>query len=348
MPLPQSELNPERDRRQSLPKNFEATEESSQGKLPKLALEFQRYYILDALLQALPELGKSIARAHYYQTIDSKYDGPQYDDAKNKIRDLAYNPDAVASHEPWWHEYGIVTHTNKVVDVALNKWPELPDPRGDLAWAMRELSTRKIDGLSQLELLIISIPLHDIGKFQPVIKTWGERGVERIYHTGHEQRGGDIIAAARKTDLPLELAALRTIFNSFAITPKQLDYIEQCVRLHFEFGKVREAAAKDAGGYSVEYTRSPQFRQTCNAVAAEHKAENRSSDMSIEKGVLFLLDSAGKTNFEVQNRGSPGEWENHVNNRQLDPKLLNAYRQYRVNVEVGLRYLQILREDVGT
>jgi hypothetical protein len=347
MPFPERKFDPVQDKRQPLPKIFETEEPLRQGKVPLLALELKCYDILEALRECLPELGKSIARAHYYQNIEPQYNDPRFDDAKSKILELSRNPDAVTSHEPWWHEYGIVTHTEKVIEVALRKWPLLSDPKDDLAWAMHELSAKKIDGLSQLELLIISLPLHDIGKFQPVIKTWKEGDIERIYHTGHEKRGGDIIAAARQPNSPLELAELSGIFRSFAITTNQLDYIEQCVRLHYEFGKVRDGAKK-TGGYSINYTESAKFKQTCEAVAAEHKGVNRHSDMSIEKGVLFLLDSAGKTNFEVQNRGSLGEWENHVNNRQLDPKLINAFKQYNVNIEVGLRYLHMLREHANT
>jgi hypothetical protein len=343
MPVPQPMPDPAGDKRQPLPKIFEAKEPVLQGKVPQLALELKRYDILEALRECLPELGKSIARVHYYQNIDPQYNDPRYDDAKSKIRELAKNPDAATSHEPWWHEYGIVTHTEKVIDVALMKWPQLSDPQGDLRWAIGELSARKIDGLSQLELLIISLPLHDIGKFQPVIKPWKEGGIERIYHTGHEKRGGDIIADARRSDSPLELAALSAIFKTFAITPNQLDYIEQCVRLHYEFGKVRDGAKK-AGGYSIKYTESPEFTQTCATVAAQHKGANPHSDMSIEKGVLFLLDSAGKTDFHLQNECNEASWKHHIEYTGLDPKLINAYKQYHINIEVGLRYLHMLRE----
>jgi len=346
MPFPQPAPDPEENKLgQPLPIICEQVEEPQKAKLPALCLELERYDILDALLKALPELGKSIARAHYYVTVEEKYNDPSHEDAKTKIKQLIDNPDSVASHEPWWHEYGIVTHTKKVVDVAQNKWSLLPDLGEDLRWALSELASRKIGDLSQLELLIIRLPLHDPGKFQPIIKRWEEGGIDRVYHTGHERRGGDLVAAARSDNPPRELDALTTIFNSFAITPRQLDYIEQCVRLHFEFGKVRLAATNASTGYSLRYTQTREFENTCREVAKEHATVNHDSDMSLEKGVLFLFDSAGKTNFEVQNNGGPDKWEQHVREIGADPKLLGAFRQYHVNIAVGLRYLELLRKN---
>jgi hypothetical protein len=346
MPLPQRKPDADDNNlRQSLPKIIEQVEDPVKAKLPALSREFQRYHILDALLKALPDLGKSIARAHYHLTVDQTYTKPSHAEAKEKIKQLITDPDAVASHEPWWHEYGIVTHTKKVVDVAQNKLPLLPDLGGNLHWALSELASRKIGDLSQLELLIISLPLHDLGKFQPIIKRWEEGGIDRAYHTGHERRGGDLVAAARSDNPPHELDALTTIFNSFAITPRQLDYIEQCVRLHFEFGKVRLAATNASTGYSLRYTQTREFENMCREVAKEHATVNHDSDMSLEKGVLFLFDSAGKTNFEVQNNGGPDEWAQHVREIGADPKLLGAFRQYHINIAVGLRYLELLRKN---
>lgn len=68
--------------------------------------------------------------------------------------------------------------------------------------------------------------------------------------------------------------------------------------------------------------------------------------MSLEKGVLFLFDSAGKTDFQVQNHRNEAAWVRHVTEKRADPKLLDAYRQYHVNIEVGLRYLQMLRSPL--
>lgn len=310
-------------------------------RLPSLAVALDRYNILDALRQALPDLGRSIARAHYYLTIEPNYSESQHEQARRSIALLASNPDAVTSHEPRWHEFGIVTHTEKVIDVALTKCHRLDDSSGDLAWAIDDLQTRSIDGMSLFELLVISLALHDLGKFQPIIRTSKEDNINRIFHTGHEARGGDLIAAARSVQPPPELNTLTTIFESFAITPRQLDYIEQCVRLHFEFGKVRKHASKT--DYSVAYTQTPEFRKACIDIATEHKGLFRESDMSIEKGVLFLMDSAGKTNFTVQNEGNESAWANHVQEIGAHPKLLHAYKQYTVHIEVGLQYLAMLR-----
>lgn len=349
MPFPQPVPNPDQNkpRQQPLPKVHVEVDEPARAKMPALSREFQRFDLLDALRKALPDLGKGIARAHYLLNVSSQYNESRYEDAKQKIKELTRNPDAVTSHEPLWHEYGIVTHTENVIDVALRKWPQLRDPRGDLRWAITELASRKIGELSQLQLLIFSLPLHDIGKFQPIIKSSNETGIGRIYHTGHEKRGGDIVAAARSDNPPEELQELSRIFKTFAITPGHLDYIEQCVRLHYEFGKVRDQAKKTATGYTVAYTQTPDFERACKAVAEGHPHANRHSDMSLEKGVLFLFDSAGKTNFLLQNEGDGATWAQHVQETGAEPKLLNAYRQYHVNIEVGLRYLAMLREQAN-
>jgi hypothetical protein len=338
MSCPQLVPNPRESNTQLPPKIHE---DSPPARLPSLSVVRNPYHILDALRQALPDLGESIARAHYHHTIAPHYSEPHHEQAKGNIALLASDSDSVISHEPRWHEFGIVTHTEKVIDVALTKWHRIDNDSCDLAWAIDDLKSRTIDGMPLFELLVISLALHDIGKFQPLIKSGKADNTDRISHVGHEARGGDLIRAARSTQPPEELSALATIFESFAITDCQLDYIERCVRLHFEFGKVRHHASQT--DYSVAYTRTPAFKQVCLNIATEHKGLFRESDMSIEKGVLFLMDSAGKTNFTVQNEGNESAWANHVQEIGAHPKLLHAYKQYAVHLAVGLQYLAMLR-----
>lgn len=142
-----------------LPKVSETVEKPVTTPIPPLCLERQPFHIVDALRQALPELGRNIARAHYVLSVSQQYNAPHHEEAKERIRQLSENPDAVASHEPWWHEYGIVTHSENVVNVAQNNWPQLRDPCGDLAWAIGALASKEIDGLSLREPATMS-PRH--------------------------------------------------------------------------------------------------------------------------------------------------------------------------------------------
>jgi hypothetical protein len=314
------------------------------------------YYILDALVNALPDLGKGIARVHYYQLL-SQYEDPQYRDALNAVSELSKDANCLFSHDPVWHEFGIISHTNAVIDAAREKRALIDNKQGDLNWAVKELQSKQLDGLTLYDLLVISLALHDIGKFQPAVVFSESRDRYEAKHTDHEARGGDIIRAARCDRPSPELEALAGIFHSFAITTNHLDYIEQCVRMHEELGKLRSELWK-AKGYIPGCSQAADFGDRCEQIAAQRQEGYLFSDFSLEKGVLFLFDSAGKVNFqrlqsflkdaESDPLGADARLEKDLLWYGANKDLVKAYKQYPINREVGLGYLGALRARSGT
>jgi hypothetical protein len=108
-----------------------------------------------------------------------------------------------------------------------------------------------------------------------------------------------------------------------------------CAKYHFELGIIREVAKKLPQGYTIEFVKSTQFRESIV------KSIPKFGDYKVEVGVLFLADSYAKSNIEYRDR-TDREILDELKNKQLNPKLIHSIKQIPINIEVAKRYFLIL------
>jgi hypothetical protein len=299
------------------------------------------------LLLELPNTGKAIAIQHC-EALDKSYPGHEYDEAMSLIRRLTNDPYDILAHEPKWHQWSIPEHSTNVVRVAFHFLvDDLLNQSEAVQKSVKHLQSKMIDGVSLLDLFLISIPLHDIGKYQPIIKPADEKKTIRSGHTGHEARSGDIIRKLSNHDCPEELHGLRNIFNESQINANHLAFIEQCARLHYELGKIREDAKNSPDGYNINFVSSEEFEYACKVITKEHRL-----DLNIIKGLYFLVDNAGKVDMDVCTAYQKTTELDPKNAKNMLPQLMDlrkiptilerAIEQYPVNRAVALNYLNQL------
>jgi hypothetical protein len=221
--------------------------------------------------------------------------------------------DSPLQHQTKWHQWGIITHTRKFLEMYKQEVQE------DLKhWGVSEIVDKKlseeIDGISKEKLLYIAILLHDIGKFQ---KTYIEHSNLKVTFRfkNHEKYSQHIIEN--------ELYPL--LHNHYRLTKQQISYIGICARYHFELGFIREEAKKTEYGYSLKFVHSELFHELIS------KRINTFKAYSIEVGILFLGDSYAKTEI-----GSLQDLEK----QNQESRLFFAVQQKEVNIEVAKAYFR--------
>ncbi len=247
---------------------------------------------------------------------------------ENKKRFLN-NPDSVYEHDPKWHQWGIITHSKKFrqkydrdVNNYLKKW--------GLKEKVDNYLEDKIDGIKKSELIRISMPLHDIGKFhKKLIKNNSGFGYD---FKNHDKISRDIILKRN----------LRKNLEQKGLNKNHIEYIAKCAGNHFELGFIREKGKKSSLGYTIEFSKSKDFYDVVNS----HLKYFR--DFETEIGLLFLADSLsktdvfipGKTDKELEKNSLKAKKE--INKRGLNKNLINAAKQKPVNVSVAKEYLKIV------
>jgi hypothetical protein len=238
------------------------------------------------------------------------------------------NPDSPVEHEPKWHQFGIITHTRKFLvhyrtDAKgyFEKW--------GISSHVEKYLAEDINGRSKAELLPISIPLHDVGKFARGFKNT-DGGVKPNYD-GHEAKSEQII---------LREGRIRDALKGNYLTDDQIRYIARCAGLHYELGKMRAKAKQSDLGYTIAFVESEQCPQVCAEIA------EKIPEFKVEMGILFLCDSLAKTDLRI---GAETDWEiekqtqdceQMLLKRELNPALIAAVKQGPVNIAVARTYLQ--------
>jgi len=282
---------------------------------------------------------------------------------QNEISRLSYQaallmqisePDRVDSNQPMWHEYGIWTHTREVGN-AIQFMSQL-DPKRVSKPFVQELKNQEIDGKSKYDLLLLSLTLHDLGKAKPMMVT-AENGDVYPSHKDHEQRSEQMILKALKAKDP-EADSTRAdrvlhslLVDRLRLTSNQVKYIGRMAGLHFEFGKVRREAGNN---FTMDFMKSDQFTDFCNKIFED---PNRQQYLS-EIGLLFLLDTAGKTPkgswkvdgvaegqlpTQVQLEAMQRKWYTEVSGNYR-PSLVKAYTSFQTSRATALRYLDLLAQ----
>jgi hypothetical protein len=237
------------------------------------------------------------------------------------------SPDSPAEHSPRWHQYGILTHSEKFREFIEVEAPILMERWGILDRA-RSILSEEIDGISKANLLQIVSLVHDLGKFTARTFEYGEDGPLARF-VDHEAHSGVIIRAEFKDGL-----------QDLGLGEAQIEYIAECAEHHFDLGRARQTAI-DNGGYTLLFARSEAFTEVARDII------HACPDVALEIGLMFMADSLSKT--EIASTASTDEdieldrasLKQEIKDKNLDPRLINQALQQPVNIEIGKQYLKI-------
>ena len=245
------------------------------------------------------------------------------------------NPDDYLEHQPNWHQWGIITHTKMFEHFYRKEIPKYLDQWG-IQDKFRAHMSQNIDGISKYELLNMSIPFHDLGKFTERQLNHEKDGSSSVSFYKHEAASGRIIRTAEFSGMLKE---------SYDLTDEQIEYIARCAELHYELAIVRDAAKKSAMGYTIAFSQSEAFRERAKQLMAEY------TDFQLEVGVLFLADSMAKTDIRIDGE-TDGQIEDQdslikdlLEKRGLNPQLIKAVKQFPINRAIAENYLKAWAED---
>jgi hypothetical protein len=211
--------------------------------------------IARAIDAALPDLARDVVRRHL-------------DLSDQANRAFLQTPDDREQHQTRWHQWGIITHTRRFLELFGTDLPCLLRQWG-LHQAVESRLAGQIDRACKRDLLYISILLHDIGKFGA-----RTRGRERFHFTHHEQLSGAII----RNELRLD---------RFGLTQAQIEYIALTAQDHFVLGLVRKQI-RERRSYDSAFIQGREFAEIASGVVRDHPTDY------VEVGVLFLGDSLAK------------------------------------------------------
>lgn len=242
---------------------------------------------------------------------------------------FAADPDNPLEHAPSWHQFGIITHSDKFLDRLHDAVPEYLE-----SWGLEEVVDSALDeeigGISKKDLLDVVAYIHDVGKFTSRKISRDDEGTLSTNFEDHEAHSGTLVRGEE----------LRHKLTQHGFTGEQVEYVAVCAELHFELGKVRRVS-KAAGGYNVAFAATKEFEAAALEIMDEYP------EVALEIGLEFLADSLSKsdvaavseTDEEIEQE-RPG-LEAQINELGLNPKLINQALQLPVNVKVAEAYLKL-------
>lgn len=283
------------------------------------------------IIDLLPKLG-ILARDFVKDEYQEKYAqlNPEADQRREQNADLR------ADHSENWHQFGIIGHTRRFVELLDFDQSLLADLLSQ--WGIKDkldaYFNQEIDGVRKKDLLLIAGALHDVMKLASPPKASKTQVRD---HTDHEAKGEKFI---REDKFVKEWLG-----NFFRLTTAQIDYIARCVGCHFELGKIRRAATREGRfEYNLAYTQSGQCQQDCQQAAAEVDEKYR-----VEVGLLFLIDSLAKTDIEIGDVNTDKKLEAkeakilaEIAKRNLNSELKKAILQVPVGIAVAKVYFKEL------
>jgi len=281
--------------------------------------------IYKKLYETLPDIAREIISSDWYEQSDDPY-----------RKEFLINPDNYLQHESDWHQWGIITHTimtgrylKQKVPIMLETWFSKTSVNTKCGLALE-----CIDGQNKWDLFMLSIPLHDCGKFSARHYLGLKRDEKRPdfdFH-GHENKSGKIIRAWKDR------------FQDYGLTEKQIEYIACCTELHYELGKIRKIAKNSQMGYTVAFTESQDFQRATNDIMLINK------EFAREIGIMFIADSLGKTDFhqkifttDLEILSQRDELETEIKKRFPGrPEMIDVALQLPINIAVGYQYLKLV------
>lgn len=262
------------------------------------------------LLSQLPEIAKGIISDH------------------PKNRNFKQNPDDSAEHEPKYHQFGIITHSQKIGEAYREEMPKLLRQWG-VAEKIDAKLAEPIDGRTKAELLQISLPFHDLGKFTSPRRGQGKK--EMRFHKDHEARSEKII---RNND------QVKDLLQQHGLTQTQIEYIARCAGLHYELGKMRQEAINSETGFSIAFAKSKKCKQACQKIAKE------CPEFEAEIGLYFLCDNLAKTDIQIDAKTNEEieqqvpQAEQAIKEQGLNPRLIGTVKQMPINQALARTYLE--------
>ena len=268
------------------------------------------------LLENLPELARIVIE-----------DRPENDNFKQ-------NPDDPEEHDPKWHQFGIITHTRKFSEFYQTKAREYFRELGTEKYIDEQLS-KQIDGKTKEELLRISIPLHDVGKFARGFKD--KKGKLMPDYNGHWEKSEKLI---------MENEQIRNLLQeTYGLADSQVAYIAKCAGLHYELGKVRDEVQETGRRYTIAFLGSERCKEACSRIVGKFP------EFRQEIGLMFLGDSLAKTDIPVDAKTDQDiedrthEIERIIQERGLKAQLKAAVKERPVNITLAEMYLKLANKS---
>jgi hypothetical protein len=269
--------------------------------------------IIDKLYLHLEEMAKDIIRQNLDLSIKEN-------------RDFLNNPDDVNHQKPEWHQFGIITHT-KMVEKAFREEVPLYLKK----WGIKDMAdmhlNEEIDGIKKRDLFIMTIILHDTGKFK--VRTMRKKNDLIIYSfKPHEKASGEIIRSLKNT-----------LVKDFYLTEGQIEYIARCAELHFELGLLRYTGKDSKTGFTREFIHGDVFKKT----VLEFISSN--PDFKWEIGLFFLSDTLGKMDIRINDENNMDEIERakkEIEEKKVYAGIINGVLQLPVNLAATEEYFRTL------
>lgn len=237
------------------------------------------------------------------------------------------DPDNPAEHSPLWHQYGILTHSKEFQKIIRSDLSVLT-AQWNISDEVKVALSEEIQGAPKAALLQIASLLHDLGKFTTRALERQDNGTLLARFVGHEADSGTIV----RTDL-------KNALHKLGLRERQIEYVARCTEHHFDLGKARQVAI-DNGGYTLAFARSETFKKVAQDMIKANP------ELALEVGLMFIADSLSKTRVMATADTDEGidtqraALEQEIQQKVLDPRLINQALQQPVNIEIGKQYLQ--------
>ncbi len=266
-----------------------------------------------------------------FQEIAKDIISDNLDISDKQNKDFFDNPDDPNEHKPNWHQWGIITHTEKVIEFYKKEVPRYLELCGVKEKVISHMA-EKIDGKTKDELFEIAIMLHDLGKFISRKAKKANDATAGFMFNKHEKASGEIIRGTK--------------FNSklkeeYGLSDGQIEYIARCAELHYILGKIRKQEKDSSNGYTVDFANGAFFHQKAKEMIDKYK------EYALEIGLFFLADSLGKTEIHIStsnnedSKSQDDAIKQTLLDRGLNLKLFKSVKEIPISVAVAENYLKI-------
>jgi hypothetical protein len=223
------------------------------------------------------------------------------------------NPDFLQPRLKPWHQFGLLTHTQKVREAYLTELPQILRDWNIYDPIYSQLSKKIGDSKKQL-LLDTSIFFHDFGKILV-----SQSNVTDRDHETHSAYLLDHFLKKRLTYLDL--------------SKEQWAYLCRIVATHGVIGKEIRDVLKHKGKLNLDSLSEEYACNLCKNISNEYP------DVKFEIGIYFLCDSLGKTDIRSDDETAI---RSILSQKKLPPELKNAVLQLPLNLKLSENYLKNL------
>lgn len=270
----------------------------------------------EELLEDLPEIAKSIIKSC-----------PENIEFKN-------NPDSPREHERKYHQYGIITHTNELLDFYVSDCPKAFEK-----WGIKDKVDEKlgeiIDGKNKAELLEIAMVFHDIGKFEREFKLNVSTGkIDFPDYKNHESKSEGLIRSNEMIQNILK--------KKHGLTENQIDYIAKAAGLHYKLGNARNSVKENGGKYNLAFANSEECKTICEEIAKQYP------EYMEEIGIMFFCDNMAKTDFltgaddDKEIEGLMKDIKKDLNDYKVNERIMTGVKQTPINLAVAEKYMKTI------